>query len=56
MSTHTVHATITVELTNTDEADERAKVEAAVKAGLKELPSVAKRYGYRIVASDASVD
>lgn len=63
MATHTVNATLTVEITNATAlsaigasgADERAAVQAAVQAGLKELPSVAQRYGFRILDSSATV-
>ena len=67
MTTHTVHATFTVEVTNPSalaaiaslaggSGDERAQVEAAANAGLRELPSIVQRYGFRITDSSATVD
>ena len=67
MTTHTVQATLTVEITNPSAlaaiaaiagggGDERAQVQAAVNAGLRELPSVAQRYGFRITGSSATVE
>lgn len=67
MATHTVHATITVEITNPSalaaiaalsggSGDERAQVEAAVNSGLRELPGIAQRYGFRVTESSATVD
>ena len=66
MTTHTVQATITVEITNPSAlssissvtggtGDERAQIEAAVNAGLRELPPIAQRYGFRVVESSATV-
>ena len=51
MATHTVQATITVE-TDMD----REKIQAALDAGLKELPGIACRYGFTITDSSATVD
>jgi hypothetical protein len=68
MGSYTVTATITFEITNpsalqavasvagTTGGDERALVDAVVRRGLAELPNVADRYGFRISASDATVD
>ena len=62
MATHTINATITVEVTNPTtlqalggSGDEAAQVQGAVDAGLKELRSIAQRYGFRIVDADATV-
>jgi hypothetical protein len=62
MATHTVTATITVDVTNPaalsafgDGADEAAKVQAAADAGLKELSSIAGRYGFTITGASATV-
>ncbi len=67
MGSYTVTATITFDITNPSAlqaiaalggstgGDELAQVEAAVRSGLRELPRVAERYGFRISASDASV-
>lgn len=52
MTDYTVHATITV----SGEEGDRAKIEAAVQAGLKELPGVAGRYGFTVTDSSASVE
>jgi hypothetical protein len=68
MATHTISATITVEITNPSAlaavsaisggtgGDERAQVQAAVNAGLRELPSIAQRYGFRVTESSATVE
>jgi hypothetical protein len=65
MTSYKVNATITVEVTNpaalsaigaAGGGDERAGIEAALRAGLKELPGGAQRYGFRIVDSSATVD
>ena len=66
MSTHTVTATITVEITDPTVLaaipglhaagdDERAQVEAAVSAGLNELKTIAGRYGFAVVDAEATV-
>ena len=66
MSTHTVTATITVEITDPTVLaaipglhaagdDERAQVEAAVNAGLNELKTIAGRYGFAVVDAEATV-
>ncbi len=52
MTAYTVNATITV----SGDEDDRAKIEAAVQAGLKELPGVASRYGFTVTDSSASVE
>lgn len=62
MATHRITANLTVEVTNPSTlaaiaggGDERAAVEAALEAGLKELPAIAQRYGFRILDSSVSV-
>ena len=63
MTTHTINATITVEITNLamlaalggGSEDERSQVDTAIHAGLRELPSIAQRYGFRITESSATV-
>jgi hypothetical protein len=52
MTDYTVHATITVSGSD----DDRAKIQAAVDAGLKELTGIATRYGFTITDSSASVE
>lgn len=52
MTDYTVTATVTVSGSEGD----RAKIEAAVQAGLKELPAVASRYGFTVTDSSASVE
>ncbi len=52
MTEFTVHATITVE---GDSAD-RARIQAGLDAGLKELPGVASRYGFTITDASATID
>lgn len=64
MTTHTVHATITVEVNNGsvlaaiagDQGDERARVERALQTGLRELPAIGQRYGFKVVDSDVAID
>lgn len=64
MTSYKVNATITVEVTNPSVlsaiggagGDERAQIQAAVNAGLKELPGVAQRYGFRVTDSSATVE
>ena len=63
MTTHTVHATITVEVSNSSilgsiggGGDERSQVERALQAGLRELPAIGQRYGFTIIGSEVSVD
>ena len=66
MSTHTVNATITVEITNpavlaaipgvsAAAGDERAQLQAAVDAGLRELTSLGGRYGFSVTDATATV-
>ncbi len=62
MATHTVNATITVEVTNptalnaiSSGGDESSQVQAAVDAGLQELRSLAGRYGFKITDAKATV-
>jgi hypothetical protein len=62
MATHTVNATITVDVSNPaalaafgSSGDESAQVQAAVDAGLKELTSIATRYGFTITDASATV-
>ena len=66
MSTHTVTATITVEITDPTVLaaipglhaagdDERAELQAAADAGLRELKSLVGRYGLRVSEATATV-
>ena len=52
MTDYTVTAKITVSGAGTD----RAKIQAAADAGLKELDGIASRYGFTITDSSASVE
>jgi hypothetical protein len=52
MTDFTVNATITV---NGDVGD-LPKIQAAVDAGLKELPSLASRYGFTVRGAEATVE
>jgi hypothetical protein len=52
MTDYTVNATITV---SSGEGD-RARIQAAVDAGLKELNGIASRYGFTITESSATVE
>lgn len=52
MTDYTVHATLTVSGDGVD----RAKIQQALDAGLKELPGIASRYGFTITDSSATVD
>ena len=65
---YVITATITVQVTNPSavraiaavsgagvSGDERADLEAAVGAGLKELPGLVQRYGFQVVDSHAVV-
>jgi hypothetical protein len=52
MTDFTVNATITV----SGDTGDLPKIQAAVDAGLKELPSVASRYGFTITGADATVE
>jgi hypothetical protein len=62
MASYKVNATITVEVTNPSAltafggGDERSGIESAVQAGLRELPGVAQRYGFRVIDTSASVE
>ncbi|HEY4224575.1 MAG TPA: hypothetical protein VGM70_02055 [Pseudolysinimonas sp.] len=61
--TYQVDVTLTVQVTNPAAArsiaalsgsatgDERADVQAAIAAGLKELPQMVERYGFRVLAA-----
>jgi hypothetical protein len=55
MTSYKVNATLTVEVANST-GDDSATIQAAVDAGLKELPGVAQRYGFRITDADATVE
>ena len=66
MTTHTVTATLTVEIAdprvlksipgvNAAGDDERAQLQAAATAGLRELQSMGGRYGFRITDATATV-
>jgi hypothetical protein len=48
MTDYTVHATLTV----SGDAIDKSTIQAALDAGLKELPGLAARYGFTV--SDAS--
>jgi hypothetical protein len=52
MTDYTVTAKITVSGSDTD----RAKIQSAVDAGLKELNGIATRYGFTITDSSATVE
>jgi hypothetical protein len=66
-SSYTITATITVRITNPTAVatiaaltgagggDERSQLEAAVAAGLKELPGIGQRYGFQVLDSHADV-
>jgi hypothetical protein len=64
MTTHTVNATIQVEITNPaalnaiagSGGDERSRIQSAVDAGLGELRGIASRYGFSITSASATVD
>ena len=51
MTDYTVTGTITVSGSD----DDRARIQAAVDAGLKELNGIASRYGFTITDSNATV-
>jgi len=65
MSTHTVTVTLLVEVTNSKVlaviagaqagGDERAELQAAADAGLRELKSLVGRYGLRVSEATATV-
>lgn len=67
MTNYTVTATFTVHadspaalqgiaaLTGTSGGDERSQIEAAVKAGLKEVPGLVRRYGFTVSDATATV-
>ena len=66
MSTHTVTVTLTVEVANSAVlsvipgvnaagADERAQLQAAADAGLRELQSIGGRYGLKVSNATATV-
>jgi hypothetical protein len=52
MTDYTVHATLTV----SGEAVDRATIQAALDAGLRELPSLAARYGFTVSDARATID
>ena len=52
MTDYIVRATLTVSGGDAD----RAKIQAALDAGLKELPSLASRYGFTVTDATATVD
>lgn len=65
MTKYTVTATLDVEISNPTAlealaggggGDERSQIQAAVDAGLRELPGVAQRYGFRISDARATVE
>jgi hypothetical protein len=52
MTDYTVQATLTVG----GEAVDRATIQAALDAGLRELPSLAARYGFTVSDARATID
>jgi len=65
MTKYTVTATIDVEGSNPralaalaggSGGDERSQIQAAVDAGLRELPRVAQRYGFQLSDASATVE
>jgi len=52
MTDYTVRATLTVSGDSVD----RAKIQQALDAGLKELPGVASQYGFTITNATAETD
>ena len=52
MTDYTVHATLTVSGDSVD----RASIQRALDAGLKELPGVASRYGFTITDARADIE
>lgn len=52
MTDYTVNAKITV----SGGDDDRAKIQDAVDAGLRELNGIASRYGFTITSSSATVE
>ncbi|MEO6533810.1 MAG: hypothetical protein ABIO06_09585 [Pseudolysinimonas sp.] len=66
-NSYTVTATITVRITNPTtvtaisamtgggSGDERSQLQAAMDAGLKELPGIGQRYGIQVLDSHADV-
>ena len=52
MTDYTVRATLTV----SGDAADRAKIQAGLDAGLKELPDIAARYGFTITDAHAEID
>ena len=52
MTDYTVHVTLTV----SGEATDRATIQSAVDAGLRELPGLAARYGFTVSDASASID
>lgn len=51
MTDYTVTATLTVSGATAD----REKIQAALDAGLKELPGLASRYGFTVTHADADI-
>jgi len=67
MTTYTVNATLEVEITDPATlaavaglggggGDERSQIQAALDAGLKELPGIGRRYGFAVKSSSATVE
>ena len=52
MTDYIVRATLTV----SGDAADRAKIQAGLDAGLKELPGVAARYGFTVTDATATID
>jgi hypothetical protein len=64
MTTHTVTATIQVEVTNPTAlnaiagsgGDEATRIQSAVDAGIAELRGIARRYGFDVKSATATVE
>jgi len=66
-NSYAITATITVRITNpaavaavaamsgAGAGDERSQLQAAIAAGLKELPAIGQRYGFQVIDSHADV-
>ena len=52
MTDHTVHVTLTV----SGDAIDKATIQSAVDAGLRELPGLAARYGFTVSDASATID
>lgn len=52
MADYTVHATLTV----SGDAVDRAAIQSALDAGLRELPGLAARYGFTVSDASATIE